>query len=335
MKWNTFVSIIVHSTVFLHAGELADVVRQARITGGIIVLVDGSDASYEDAAGTPCTVHGLETDGTRVPALRKRLLAEGTYGRISVSRFNGKTLPYIDNLANLVAIEAGRVPTAEAIRVLAPRGVLLVKADGAWSRSVKPVPDDIDEWNQYLHDADNNAVAADRVGPPSRMQWVGGTRWGRSHMSWVTVTSMLSAGGRLYTIEDLASAEYHVLPANFHLIARDAFNGCELWRQPLREWHKTRSYVKFVPVQIQRRLAAIGDKVYCTLGLEQPITVLDGATGAVLTTFSGTAGTREFVFDRDMLYVTVGDAYDPPKSRDVDVVLKALDVNSGRIVWHR
>ena len=114
-------------------------------------------------------------------------------------------------------------------------------------------------------------------------------------MSWVTVTSMLSANGRLFTIEDLESIEYHKLAARFHLVARDAFNGCELWRRPLKSWYSTNSYVKFVPTQIQRRAAAIEDKVYCTLGYDEPISVLDASSGKVLQTLAGTAKTREFV----------------------------------------
>ena len=43
----------------LRAGEIADAIGQARITGGIVVVVDGSDASYDDAADSNCTVHAL------------------------------------------------------------------------------------------------------------------------------------------------------------------------------------------------------------------------------------------------------------------------------------
>jgi len=320
-------------TCSVHGGEIADTASQARITGGIIVLVNGSDATYDEAAATQCTVHGLETDGKRIGVLRKRLLASGRYGRISVSGFNGKTLPYIDNLVNLVAIEGEGVSKAEAMRVLAPRGITLIKRGDSWTKAVKPVPGDIDEWNQYLRNADNNAVSTDKVGPPERLRWTGGTRWGRSHMSWVTVTSMLSANGRLFTIEDLESVEYHKLPAKFHLIARDAFNGCELWRKPLAGWHETTGYVKFVPTQIQRRIAAIGDKVYCTLGYTVPIGVFDAATGEKLNTLAGTAKTVEFVYDRGMIYAIIGEPYGTSRSTSKAVTLKAINAESGAEKW--
>ena len=317
----------------VHAGEIADAVAGGRITGGIIVLVNGSDAAYEEAGATKCMVHGLETDGKRIAALRKRLLGSGRYGRISVSGFHGKILPHIDNLVNLVAIEGGDVPEAEAMRVLAPRGIALIQRGGSWTKAVKPVPDDIDEWNQYLRNADNNAVSTDKVGPPERLRWTGGTRWGRSHMSWVTVTSMLSANGRLFTIEDLESIEYHKLPARFHLIARDAFNGCELWRRPLDGWHQTASYVKFVPTQIQRRMAAIGESVYCTLGYTAPIVILDAATGRERKTLAETGRTVEFVYDRGVLYAIRGEPYGGRSSQGKAVTLKALDAESGAEKW--
>ena len=317
----------------LHAGEIANTVTQARITGGIIVLVNGSDATYDAAAATTCTVHGLEEDGRRIGALRKRLHESGRYGRVSASAFNGKKLPHVDNLVNLVAIEGGSVPEAEAMRVLAPRGIALFRRGGSWTRAVKPVPDDIDEWHQYLRNADNNAVSTDKVGPPERLRWTGGTRWGRSHMSWVTVTSMLSANGRLFTIEDLASVEYHKLPARFHLLARDAFNGCELWRRPLKGWHQTASYVKFVPTQIQRRIAAIGDNVYSTLGYTAPIGVFDAATGKELKTLAGTAKTVEFVYDGGIIYAIIGEPYGTRRSEGEGVTLKAFDAESGNEKW--
>ena len=320
-------------TCSVHAGEIADAVAQARINGGVIVLVNGGDEAYAEAIATRCVVHGLETNGKRTAALRKRLQASGRYGKVSVSSFNGQALPYVDNLVNLIAVEAPGVSQAEAMRVLAPRGIALFKRNGAWTKTVKPVPDDIDEWNQYLRNADNNAVSTDKVGPPERLQWTGGSRWGRSHMSWVTVTSILSSGGRLFTIEDLETVEYHKLPARFHLIARDAFNGCELWRKPLNGWHETTGYVKFVPTQIQRRIAAVGEKVYCTLGYTAPIDVFDAATGWKIKTFAKTAKTVEFVYDHGVVYAIVGQPYGAPGPNNRIVTLKAFDAESGAEKW--
>jgi len=44
-------------------------------------------------------------------------------------------------------------------------------------------------------------------------------------------------------------------------------------------------YTKFTPAQLQRRLVAVGDTVYCTPGYSAPVTALDAATGKVLKTY--------------------------------------------------
>ena len=39
-----------------------------------------------------------------------------------------------------------------------------------------------------------------------------------------------------------------------------------LWERPLEGIWPTNGYLKFIATQIQRRIAAVGDKVYCLLG---------------------------------------------------------------------
>ena len=105
------------------------------------------------------------------------------YGRVSADRFDGKRLPFVGNLVNLlVANDLGGVTLAEVRRVLAPDGVAYVQKGGTWTKIVKPRPAAIDEWSHFLHDASGNAVANDRtIGPPKRLQWVAGPKWCRSH----------------------------------------------------------------------------------------------------------------------------------------------------------
>jgi len=77
------------------------------------------------------------------------------------------------------------------------------------------------------------------------------------------------------------------------------------------DWHPIYIRNKEMPVQIQRRLAAVGDIVYCTPGYSAPITVFDAATGIVVVQeYPGTAGTMEFVYDRGVLFVVTGDQSD-------------------------
>jgi outer membrane protein assembly factor BamB len=124
------------------------------------------------------------------------------------------------------------------------------------------------------------------------------------------MNSMVSTNGRLFTIEDLASAEHPALPGKQALVARDAFNGVRLWQVMFSDWHPTYIRNKEMPVQIQRRLVAVEETVYCTPGYTAPITVYDAATGTVVREHASTEGTMEFVHDQGVLFVVTGDQSD-------------------------
>jgi outer membrane protein assembly factor BamB len=152
-------------------------------------------------------------------------------------------------------------------------------------------------------------------------------------MSSVTTISMVTAGGRLYTIEDLETVEYHRLPGKYFLIARDAFNGMELWKRPLGGIWPTNGYLKYIASQIQRRIAAVDDNVYCLLGTTEPISMLDGATGEVLKCYENTTNTQEFAYDAGILYVAVGEPFGEKTSRDTEVRLMAIEAATGKTRW--
>ncbi|NQT40822.1 MAG: PQQ-binding-like beta-propeller repeat protein, partial [Planctomycetes bacterium] len=59
------------------------------------------------------------------------------------------------------------------------------------------------------------------------------------------------------------------------------------------------------PPQLQRRLVAVGDRVYVTLGLHAPLSVLDAATGDVLEEYENTRGTEEIVCHDRVLLLAV------------------------------
>jgi len=287
------------------------ILQQSGVKGGIVVHLGCGDGKLTAGlyAGQRYLVHGLDANAENVAAARQHIRSLGLYGPVSVDVFDGRHLPYVDNLVNLVVAEdPGKVSREEIVRVLAPLGVACVKLGGAWTRTVKPWPEDIDQWPQYLHGADNNAVARDAVvGPPRHLQWTNQPAWSRSHMAIPTVVSMVSARGRLFSIEDTATPENPFLPGKFALIARDAFNGVVLWKHDFPDWEPITRYVKDIAVQLQRRLVAVGDTVYCTPGLSAPLTALDAATGRILRKYDGTQRTQEFAFDRGTLYLVVGD----------------------------
>ena len=291
--------------------DMGELLESNGFKGGVVVHLGCGDGekTVQLLINDRCLVHGLDHNASNVENARRHITSQGVYGRVSVTTLSGEMLPYADNMINLIVAEKpDGISIDEMMRVLVPNGFALVRNGENWRKTVKPAPPEIDEWRQYLHDADNNAVAHDSVvGPPRHLQWVGEPRWSRSHMAIATVVSMVSSGGRFFTIEDRATLENPFLPGRWSLIARDAFNGLPLWRHEFPDWEPVTRYIKDMAVQLQRRLAAIDDVVYCTPGLDAPVKAFDAATGEIIRTYDGTELTQEFAYDRGVLYVVIGD----------------------------
>src|SRR3990172_5827533 len=192
------------STPPVSAEDGAELLKLSGIDGGLIVHLGCSDGTLTAAlrAGDQYFVHGLDTDEKNVAAARANIIKQGIYGPVSIDKWDGKNLPYADNLVNLIIAEDEKKPFQdEILRVLAPNGVALIRNKGKWQRIVKPRPREIDEWTHYLHDADGNPVADDTiVGPPQRLQWIGSPRWSRHHDHMASLTSLVSASCRLFYI---------------------------------------------------------------------------------------------------------------------------------------
>jgi hypothetical protein len=173
---------------------------------------------------------------------------------------------------------------------------------------VKPVPSDVDDWTHALYNTANTVVSKDeQVGPPRRLQWINGPGWSRSHEQMVSFTAMVSEGGIYYYIIDLGARSAVALPARWTLIARDAYNGKELWHKDLPSWMNHMWPIKSGPTQIQRRLVAMNGKVYLPLGALAPISELDGHTGKVLKTYEDTSNVDEILIDGDQMIVQMGE----------------------------
>ena len=141
--------------------KAAEILKQSKVTGGFIVLLDARDGHLADALGASgnYTVHGLAADGTQVDKARQYLLGQGRYGMVSIEQLaSPERLPYIDNLVNLVVSESDPVELGismeEITRILRPNGIAIIKSGGQWKKTVKPWPENIDEWTHYFHDAD-------------------------------------------------------------------------------------------------------------------------------------------------------------------------------------
>jgi outer membrane protein assembly factor BamB len=292
------------------AGQSAQQLLKATgVAGGLIVHLGCGDGQLTAAlhASDSYLVHGLDADVANVQQAREYIKSKGLYGKVSVAKYNGKTLPYGDNIVNLIVADTlGDVSPEEAMRVLTPLGAMVVGG----KKTVKPWPKEIDDWPQYLNKADNNAVAKDSVaGPPRYIQWLDKPTWSRSHMTIPTVASMVTGNGRLFAIEDTAPPDNPFLPAAFRIVARDAFNGKELWARKITRWESVTMYIKCQPVQQQRRMAVVGDTLYCTLELEGPASAVDAATGEVLRVYENTSPTQEVAYDQGILFLNVGDRF--------------------------
>ncbi|MDI6775444.1 MAG: hypothetical protein QME60_08675 [Verrucomicrobiota bacterium] len=203
--------------------------------------------------------------------------------------------------------------------MLCPGGVAYLMAEGRWTRTVKPWPQNIDEWTHWLHGADGNAVAKDRlVGPPHGIQWVERPLWQRHQEFTASIPALVSAKGRIFYISDEAPATALGLPERWLLIARDAFNGVQLWSRPLgkwgwRCWNNREANGRFgLPIHILRRLVVVGDRVYATLDFNAPLTALDAATGTVVKTYKGTEFTDEILFQDGLLILSVSQTAQQP-----------------------
>ncbi len=282
-----------------------DMIRRARFHGGLIVHVGCRDGRLTAALAEAgkCLTQGLALD----PAPARAFAASrGLAGQVTIARWRGPGLPYVDNLVNQLVVE-GSTPREEIQRVLRPGGAAFVKERGEWRMTVKPWPADIDEWTHFLRDASNNAVARDRrVGPPTRMQWLSRPLWTRNHHTLASISALVSAKGRVFYIVDEGPPGSVAMPPQWALVARDAFNGLELWRRPLPSWAWHRRSFRSGPVQLPRMLVASGDRVFAALGLAAPVSALDAASGRVERTFAGTERAEEWILHDGTLLVVTG-----------------------------
>ena len=239
------------------------------IPGGFCVVAGCTNAQLAISLGDhdKFVVQALFPEASDLQQAREAIRACGVYGRVSAVLAPRQRLPYAENLINVVVVERFRdcaadgLSLAEIHRVLTPLGVVflgvatgddlelsdsvaafraqaeaagfadirLVQHAGSWIRASKPWPPDIDEWPHYLHAADGNPVANDRVvGPPEQYQWVADPVWAQSHETDSNLRCLVTARGRIYYLVNEAPTSLagpESPPDKWFLTARDAFNG--------------------------------------------------------------------------------------------------------------
>jgi outer membrane protein assembly factor BamB len=306
-----FLTTIACLPLIANAQQARRILSETGVEGGLVVHLGCGDGKLTAVLcpNDRYMVHGLDTNPANVKRAREHIQSRDLYGRVSVDRLRGRRLPYIDNLVNLIVAEdLGKISRSEVMRVLCPNGFVYIRDGDSWTKTVKVRPDEIDEWTHYLHDSTNNAVAHDTVvGPPRHMQWVGSPRWSRHHDRTASMTAMVSANGRIFYIFDEGSTAIIQLPPKRVLVARDAFNGVVLWKRPIPSWHTHLFPYKSGSAQLPRRLVAVGDRVYVTLGIDAPLTALDAATGETVRTYDQSESTQEVIASDGVLFLLIKD----------------------------
>ena len=224
--------------------------REGRLTAAL-----RKDASF--------VVHGLDAEAAHVDEARQYIRSLRLYGPVSAECWDAPRLPYVDNTVNLLVAEApGAVSLAEMTRVLVPGGVAYVKDGDRWTKTVKPPRQGVDEWTHYLHDASGNPVAHDTVvGPPRHLQWTAGPRHSRSHEYTPSINAVVPSAGRIFYVADQGPITTLRKPAEWKLLARDAYHGILLWERPIGRWFSHLCGWTQGPRQLQRKLVAVGERV--------------------------------------------------------------------------
>ena len=164
------------------------------------------------ARGKNFLVHGLTSDQASAEKARRYLQSQNLCGQVSVETADFSSLPYADNLVNLIVADAlpelagarGYAPLMkEIMRVLCPNGLaflgqrsgatgpLLSEKDlkkalaeaeikgyeilaqnGIWAKIQKPRPREMDEWTHRGHDAGSTFVSQDEA-----IGQISGVRW--------------------------------------------------------------------------------------------------------------------------------------------------------------
>ncbi len=342
--------LLTFSGILQGQDRAREIIAQSKCAGGVVVHVHGADTSLLQSMRqeSPTLLgHLLVAQEADAQDAREKLVEAGAHGKINVGVWQSGTLPLIDNFVNILIVErADAVSRDEVLRVLVPEGTAFLGSE----MLVKPRPETMDDWPMQLYDASGNAVSKDKaLKPPlEHMQWIGGPRWSRHHDKMSSVSACVSGDEKVFYIFDEGSTYSPYLPCHWKLIARDAFNGVVLWKQPIDGWIGNLYGLKSGPATLPRRLLVAGKQVCVTLGIEAPVSVMDADTGKILQTIAGTEGTEEIIHEDGYLYLVAdtneekdeffnGPRMNYPSGRWIPRQKQVLccDLAQGEVLWSK
>jgi len=334
---------VILAGVTARAGEGPDALavltlEQSGVTQGLCLVVGAHEEKLVAAlaAESGLYVQACTRDSKSVQAGRAALEAAGVADRASILWREVDHLPYADDLVNLLVVPrwgSELLTAAEVVRVLAPGGTAIVGADAGavaklraglkkvgvekceelprkgWLKFVKPVNLGLGVWTHIKGGADQSYVSADRVvGPWKEIRWFGGPRWGSLYISY---GALVTAAGRIYYKESRQAPT----GAQWHLVARDAYNGFELWRiNSGPTWLKTYYLIDY-------RLTCDESRVYVVEG--RTLLARDGRTGKEVRQYLPGFVPRAVTASGDFLLAST-------RGR-----MAALDKTSGAVLWNR
>jgi outer membrane protein assembly factor BamB len=233
---------------------------------GIVALVGDPRGEFavELARRSELIVYLQVETAQEVDAARTTARDAGLYGsRVYVERGTPNRIHLADNLADAVILRSpasGLQPPAEALRVVRPRGKVLVGEQVL----TKPFPPGADDWSHPHHGPDNNPVSADRlIRAPYLTQFV--TEATFAPMPQLAVAS----AGRVFKLYGHMSLkpESHALVNQ--LVALNGYNGTVLWQRQLK------------PGFMPHRNTLIATPTTLYLADDESCKLIDPATGAV------------------------------------------------------
>ncbi|MBT7068507.1 MAG: PQQ-binding-like beta-propeller repeat protein [Verrucomicrobia bacterium] len=325
---------------------VADVVKQAGRTGGLVVLLDNGDTALADAfAKRPgFLLQTLAATEARTLQLRKHLGAQSNDSRATAMTYPLGSLPYADGIVSLFVAETfgpdRGIGVEDLVRCLSPNGKAFLHISKqheawlmgqwpaneaelkstliegqSWTVVTKKRPAGMDEWPQYRHDSARSRTSEDQlVAPPVHLRWIDGQRRSRSHKD--HPNGAVSAGGRNFMLTD-EGPRFYVAPAQPVLICRDAYNGLVLWRRELPIVKKATQDLN--RTFSQAAMCATADRLYCALEPGGQLHALDALNGKTVTVFEHNPKTVLLVGDR--LVLTGGGP------------VRAIDRSSGKTIW--
>ncbi len=251
------------------------------LASGLVVCLGTTDGVVERDYGRSgrVLVHGLALSEEALLLARKNLQAEGLYGLVSVERVASlHSLPYADNLVNLLIADASLpgFSMKEILRVLAPTGVAWVREQGAWTKTVKARPPEMDDWTHFDYGPEGNGVSHDRlIRPSTQVQWSFGgqsIKLGGNPAGYRVFTGFRVSGNRAF-FEWTNGADKKDRETSY--AARDAFNGLPLWTLKEKASFGRKEW----------QFVASPDRLYTFLEPGGPLVALDAATGKILLTY--------------------------------------------------